>query len=69
MKVKIRDDTRLCLDHFFRDMPEEMWKLPTFKEAMTENQRLWELRGVQKTLIRQLRHKFAPIPDSVVQNG
>ncbi|KHD06046.1 hypothetical protein PN36_30935 [Candidatus Thiomargarita nelsonii] len=71
MKVKIRDDTRLCLDHFFRDMPEEMWKLPTFKEVMAENQSLWELRGVrqgvQKTLIRQLRHKFAPIPDSVVQ--
>jgi hypothetical protein len=71
MKIEIHDETRLRIDQFFKKLPEEMWKLPTFKKAFTENQRLWELRGqqqsLQKVLIRQLRHKFDPIPDSVIQ--
>jgi len=63
MKPTIHESTRPYIDQFFRTMPEEMWKMPTFREALEEKQR----HGVQRTLLNQLRHKFAPIPESVVQ--
>jgi len=44
-------------------MPEEMWKMPTFREALEDKQRY----GVQTTLLNQLCRKFAPIPESIVQ--
>lgn len=67
MKPKIRQDTWPYIDRFFREMPEEMWKIPTFQEALAKSQINGEQRNAQKTLIRQLRRKFTPLPDSVVQ--
>jgi hypothetical protein len=39
MKLEIHDETRLRMGQFFQDMPEEMWKLPTFQKAFAENER------------------------------
>ncbi|RKZ49307.1 MAG: hypothetical protein DRR16_33645 [Candidatus Parabeggiatoa sp. nov. 3] len=63
MKPTIHESTRPYIDQFFRTMPEEMWKMPTFREALEDKQRY----GVQTTLLNQLCRKFAPIPESIVQ--
>jgi hypothetical protein len=63
MKLKLREETLHQLDEFFRKMPEQMQRIPYFHEA----QRLAEQHGIQKTLIRQLQRKFAPVPENVVQ--
>ncbi|RKZ72584.1 MAG: hypothetical protein DRR19_31975 [Candidatus Parabeggiatoa sp. nov. 1] len=63
MKPQIREDTWPYIDQFFREMPEAMRKIPTFQDALS----LSELRTQQRILIRQLRRKFAPVPDSVIE--
>jgi len=71
MKPKIHEDTQPYIDRYFRELPEEMWKIGVIREALAESSwnghRAGVQQGVQKTLNRQLRHKFAPIPESVVQ--
>ncbi|MEK8020040.1 MAG: hypothetical protein VSS75_024465 [Candidatus Parabeggiatoa sp.] len=67
MKPTIHESTRPYIDQFFRTMPEEMWKMPTFREALEDKQRYGQYQGVQITLLNLLRHKFAQIPESVVQ--
>ncbi|EDN65655.1 hypothetical protein BGP_1879 [Beggiatoa sp. PS] len=71
MKPTIHESTRPYIDQFFRTMPEEMWKMPTFREALEEKQRHaqenGQYQGAQRMLLNQLRRKFAPIPESVVQ--
>ena len=62
MNLKLHQETLDQLDDFFRKMPE-MSTMPFFHDA----QKLPEQRGEQRILIRQLRRKFAMIPDSVVQ--
>ncbi len=67
MKPTIHESTRPYIDQFFRTMPEEMWKMPTFREALEDKQRYGQYQGAQRMLLNQLRRKFAPIPESVVQ--
>ena len=67
MKPTIHESTRPYIDQFFRTMPEEMWKMPTFREALEEKQRYGQYQGAQRMLLNQLRRKFAQIPESVVQ--
>jgi len=67
MKPTIHESTRPYIDQFFRTMPEEMWKMPTFREALKEKQRYGQYQGAQRMLLNQLRRKFAQIPESVVQ--
>ena len=67
MKPSIHESTRPYIDQFFRTMPEEMWKMPTFREALEEKQRYGQYQGAQKMLLNLLRRKFTPIPENVVQ--
>jgi len=67
MKPTIHESTRPYIDQFFRTMPEEMWKMPTFREALEDKQRYGQYQGAQRMLLNQLRRKFAQIPESVVQ--
>ncbi len=71
MKPQLREETWPYIDQFFQEMPEAMWKIPTFQTALVESQKMaerrGERRGEQKTLIRQLRRKFTEVPDHIVQ--
>lgn len=79
MPVKIREDTWPYIDRFFNQMPEAFQKLPTFRDAldesqriaMEEGQRLGQRLGSQRTqqriLVRQLRRKFSQVPEPIVQ--
>ena len=75
MKPVIHESTRPYIDQFFRAMPEEMWKMPTLREAIQEkveanqkrDQEIGQVQGAQRMLLNRLHHKFAPLPESVVQ--
>ena len=72
MKHQIREETWPVIDKFFQDMPEALWKLPTFKNALQSFQqdarREGELIGEQRVLIRQLSRKFPQLPHGIVQH-
>ncbi|EDN72485.1 hypothetical protein BGS_0754 [Beggiatoa sp. SS] len=73
MKPQIHEDTWPYIERYFRELPEEMWKIGVIREALAESE--WRghqvgkdegaLHTQQRTLIRQLQRKFSPIPDSV----
>jgi hypothetical protein len=67
MKHLIHEETWPIIDQFFQEMPEAIEKLPTFQDALAERLRQGERQGEKRTLIRQLRHKFSHIPQSIVQ--
>lgn len=63
MELTIREEIWPYIDEFFRKVPEALKKVPTFQEALAES----EHRGVRRTLLLALRHKFKVIPEKVVQ--
>jgi hypothetical protein len=67
MRPVIREDTWPYIDQFFRETPDAIGKIPTFQDALAESRRSGQQIGEQRTLIRQLRRKFARVPDKVVQ--
>ena len=67
MKTMIREETWPLIDQFLRETPEAMGKLPTFQEALDESKRQGYLLNQQHTLLHILQHKFAAIPDSIIQ--
>ena len=84
MKPQIREETWPVIDPFFQQMPEALWKLPTFKNALTSFQQdarreglqqgeqrglqQGELIGEQRTLIRFVRRKFPHVPQGIIQH-
>jgi len=66
MKSKIREETWVYIDRFFQDMPEAFYKIPTFRNAFVEQEKQVAQQAKQQTFIRQLRRKFAFVPDDVV---
>jgi len=76
MKPQIREETWPVIDKFFQDMPEALWKLPTFKNALTsfqqdarrEGLQQGELVGEQRLLIRQLYRKFPQVPQGIIRH-
>lgn len=71
MKPTIHEDTLRSLDQFFRKMPEKMKEMSIFQDALANSQKYGQQLGTlyaqQRTLIRQLRRKFASVPENVVQ--
>jgi len=79
MKPKIHEDTIPYIDRYFRELPEQMWKIGVIREALAES--AWHghqegkdegkhwgaLHTQHRILIRQLQRKFSPIPDSVIK--
>jgi hypothetical protein len=43
MKPKIHEDTIPYIDRYFRELPEQMWKIGVIREALAES----EWRGYQ----------------------
>ena len=80
MKHQIREETWPIIDQFFREMPEAIGKLPTFQEALASTEKQCIQQGLQqglqqgalgnehRTVLRQLRRKFAQVPKEVVQH-
>lgn len=66
MKLTIKEETWPYIDRYFKEVPEDLLKLPTFREMLKESQRegekLGEKRGKSLTLLRLLEHKFGPVP-------
>lgn len=71
MKLEIREETWPYIDRYFKAVPEDMLKLPTFREMLAESQRegerLGKLRTQQSTLLHLLEHKFGPVPTPLRQ--
>jgi hypothetical protein len=75
MRMTIKEETWPYIDRYFKEVPEDMLKLPTFREMLKESQRegekLGEKRGKllnqQRTLLRLLEHKFGPVPTPLRQ--
>jgi hypothetical protein len=71
MKYQIREETWPVIDQFFREMPEAIGKLPTFQDALASTQKQSALKSALSTthriVVRQLRRKFAQVPNSIVQ--
>ena len=79
MKMVISEETWPYIDQFFREMPEALQKLPTFREALDESKAEGEARGEargeaegalrtqRQTLLHILRHKFGELPANVTQ--
>lgn len=59
IQPQIPDEAWPYMDRYLQSIPQNLWKLPTFDQALAERQ--------QRTLIRQLRRKFKQVPNSVVQ--
>ena len=45
MKMVISEETWPYIDQFFREMPEALQKLPTFRDALDESKAAGEARG------------------------
>lgn len=75
MKLTIKEETWPYIDRYFKAVPEDMLKLPTFREMLAESQREGEKLGEKRgklfnqhsTLLRLLEHKFGPVPVSLRQ--
>ncbi|HEW98773.1 MAG: hypothetical protein DRR16_08095 [Candidatus Parabeggiatoa sp. nov. 3] len=77
MKPQIHEETWPYIERYFRELPEQMWRIGVIREALAESEwrghevgkdegKHWgALHAQQRTLIRQLQRKFSPIPDSV----
>jgi hypothetical protein len=63
MQPQIPDEAWPYMDRYLQSIPQNLWKLPTFDQALEKSQQ----RGQQRAIIRQLRRKFKQIPNSVVQ--
>ncbi len=62
MKLEIKEETWPYIDRYFKAVPEDMLKLPTFREMLAESQKRGELLNQHRTLLRLLEHKFGPVP-------
>ncbi|MEZ4731976.1 MAG: hypothetical protein R3E79_33075 [Caldilineaceae bacterium] len=62
MKLTIKEETWPYIDRYFKEVPEDMLKLPTFREMLAESQKRGELLNQHRTLLRLLEHKFGPVP-------
>ena len=71
MKMVISEETWPYIDQFFREMPEALQKLPSFRDALDESKAEGEAEGVlhtqRQTLLHILRHKFGELPEHVTQ--
>ena len=71
MKLEIREETWPYIDRYFKEVPEDMMKLPTFREMLAESQREGErvgkLLNQHNTLLRLLEHKFGSVPTPLRQ--
>ncbi|RKZ93580.1 MAG: hypothetical protein DRR19_00695 [Candidatus Parabeggiatoa sp. nov. 1] len=75
MKPKIHEDTIPYIDRYFRELPEQMWRIGVIREALAES--AWHgqqagkdwgtLHTQHRILIRQLQRKFSTIPDNVIK--
>ncbi|EDN65351.1 conserved hypothetical protein [Beggiatoa sp. PS] len=67
MKPKLHENTIPYIDRYFRELPEQMWKIGVIREALAESAWHSQIHNQQRTLVRQLQRKFSPIPESVIQ--
>jgi tRNA threonylcarbamoyladenosine modification (KEOPS) complex Pcc1 subunit len=75
MKPKLHEDTIPYIDRYFRELPEQMWKIGVIREALAES--AWhgrqegkdegKLHTQHRILIRQLQRKFSSIPENVIK--
>jgi hypothetical protein len=75
MKPKLHENTIPYIDRYFRELPEQMWKIGVIREALAES--AWRgrqegkdqgtLHALHRILIRQLQRKFSSIPESVIK--
>jgi hypothetical protein len=62
MRMIIKEETWPYIDRYFKEVPEDMLKLPTFREMLAESRRSGIILTQHSTLLRLLEHKFGPVP-------
>lgn len=67
MKLEIREETWPYIDRYFKEVPEDMMKLPTFREMLAESRRSGIILNQHNTLLRLLEHKFGSVPTPLRQ--
>ncbi|MCE7985585.1 MAG: hypothetical protein DYG89_30790 [Caldilinea sp. CFX5] len=71
MRMTIKEETWPYIDRYFKEVPEDLLKMPTFREMLKESEREGEKRGrllnQHRTLLRLLEHKFGPVPTPLHQ--